>query len=128
MTIEVSSTLLNHANGGEIGNGITHQNGLIVANGASSKSLNQISASINNNNNNKKSRNNTDHSDCRGTEIKQPPDGGFRAWFLILPGAFLCNGIIFGIINTYSVIYKSLQKQLTEAGDLEASSKAGIII
>lgn len=128
MTIEVSSTLLNHSNGGgEIGNGITHQNGLIVANGASSKSLNQISASINNNNINK-SRNNTDNSDHRGTEIKLPPDGGFRAWFLILPGAFLCNGIIFGIINTYSVIYKSLQKQLTEAGDLEASSKAGIII
>jgi MFS transporter, MCT family, solute carrier family 16 (monocarboxylic acid transporters), member 10 len=53
----------------------------------------------------------------------EPPDGGARA-FLVMISAFLCNGILFGIINTYSVIYVSLQKQLTESGDESASSKA----
>lgn len=54
----------------------------------------------------------------------EPPDGGFRA-YLVMICAFLCNGILFGIINTYSVIYLSLQRQLNESGDQEASSKAG---
>jgi hypothetical protein len=52
-----------------------------------------------------------------------PPDGGFRA-YLVMICAFLCNGILFGIINTYSVIYLSLQRQLKESGDELASSKA----
>jgi hypothetical protein len=53
-----------------------------------------------------------------------PPDGGTRAW-LVMAGAFLCNGILFGIINVYSVFYLSLQQHLTDSGDLQASSKAG---
>uniref|UniRef100_A0A182NTH2 Uncharacterized protein n=1 Tax=Anopheles dirus TaxID=7168 RepID=A0A182NTH2_9DIPT len=53
----------------------------------------------------------------------EPPDGGTRAW-LVMIGAFLCNGVLFGVINTYSVVYLSLQKQLQEIGDNEASSKA----
>lgn len=53
----------------------------------------------------------------------EPPDGGSRA-ILVMISAFLCNGILFGIINTYSVIYNSLQKQLEASGDLAASSKA----
>lgn len=52
-----------------------------------------------------------------------PPDGGSRA-YLVMISAFLCNGILFGIINTYSVIYLSLQRQLKESGDEAASSKA----
>ena len=56
--------------------------------------------------------------------LGDPPDGGTRAW-LVMVGAFLCNGIIFGIINTYSVIYLQLQHELKEKGDPEASSKAG---
>lgn len=56
-----------------------------------------------------------------------PPDGGSRAW-VVMVSAFLCNGILFGIINTYSVVYMSLQKQLKEKGDEGASSKAGEII
>lgn len=54
----------------------------------------------------------------------EPPDGGTRAW-LVMIGAFLCNGVLFGVINTYSVVYLSLRKQLQDAGDDEASSKAG---
>lgn len=53
-----------------------------------------------------------------------PPDGGSRAW-VVMVSAFLCNGILFGIINTYSVVYMSLQRQLKEQGDEGASSKAG---
>jgi hypothetical protein len=53
----------------------------------------------------------------------EPPDGGSRA-YIVMISAFLCNGILFGIINTYSVIYLSLQRQLKESGDEAASSKA----
>lgn len=57
-------------------------------------------------------------------ETFEPPDGSFRGW-LVLLGAFLCNGVIFGIINTYSIVYLRLQKNLESSGDKEASSKAG---
>jgi MFS transporter, MCT family, solute carrier family 16 (monocarboxylic acid transporters), member 10 len=53
----------------------------------------------------------------------EPPDGGARA-YIVMISAFLCNGILFGIINTYSVIYVSLQRQLEASGDAAASSKA----
>lgn len=53
----------------------------------------------------------------------EPPDGGF-GWIVMI-AAFTCNGILFGIINCYCVIYSSIQRQLTEKGDTEASSKAG---
>lgn len=55
--------------------------------------------------------------------VYEPPDGSFRG-YLVMICAFLCNGILFGIINTYSVIYMSLQKQLKNSGDELASSKA----
>uniref|UniRef100_A0A2M4CPK6 Putative monocarboxylate transporter n=1 Tax=Anopheles darlingi TaxID=43151 RepID=A0A2M4CPK6_ANODA len=58
--------------------------------------------------------------------VHEPPDGGTRAW-LVMVAAFLCNGVLFGVINTYSVIYLTLQKQLDEIGDKEASSKAANI-
>lgn len=57
-------------------------------------------------------------------KVFEPPDGTWRGWVIML-SAFLCNGVIFGIINTYSVIYLRLQNQLEESGDKEASSKAG---
>lgn len=53
----------------------------------------------------------------------EPPDGGTRA-YLVMFCAFMCNGILFGIINSYSVIYLSLQTQLEASGDPAASSKA----
>lgn len=53
----------------------------------------------------------------------EPPDGGTRA-ILVMLSAFLCNSILFGIINTWGTIYVALQKQLESQGDKEASSKA----
>lgn len=40
-----------------------------------------------------------------------PPDGGFRAFSVVI-GSFLTNGLIFGVINSYSVIYPILLKRL----------------
>lgn len=51
-------------------------------------------------------------------------DGGTRAWLICL-SSFLCNGIIFGVINSYSLVFVRLQKALEDAGDPESSSKAG---
>lgn len=74
--------------------------------------------------------NHTDHTtadnDTDLVDTSGPPDGGFRAW-MILIGSFTINGLLFSIINTYSLIYSELQKRLTEAGETEVSSKAGKI-
>jgi MCP family monocarboxylic acid transporter-like MFS transporter 10 len=50
----------------------------------------------------------------------------FRAWSIMI-GSFLINGVLFSIINTYSLIYLELQKRLKESGETEVSSKAGNI-
>lgn len=55
---------------------------------------------------------------------KEPPDGGARSW-IIMVSAFLCNGVTFGIINTYGIIYMLLVDQLSKQGDKQASAKAG---
>lgn len=52
-----------------------------------------------------------------------PPDGGVRA-YLVMICAFLCNGVLFGVINSYSVIYLSLLKTLESNNVPAASSKA----
>lgn len=57
-------------------------------------------------------------------ENSEPPDGGARAWLVVI-SAFLCNSILFGVINTYGIIYLTLQEKLTSHGDPDASSKAG---
>lgn len=59
--------------------------------------------------------------------IVGPPDGGLRAW-MIMVSSFTINGVLFSIINTYSLIYPELQNRLTEAGETEVSSKAGTIL
>lgn len=46
-----------------------------------------------------------------GETSREPPDGGFRAYMIIV-GSFLTNGLIFGVINSYSVIYTVLQERL----------------
>lgn len=56
----------------------------------------------------------------------EPPDGGTRAWIVMI-SAFLCNGVIFGIINSYSVLHSYLQNQLLQEDDTEASSKAALV-
>ncbi|XP_030370865.1 monocarboxylate transporter 10 isoform X2 [Scaptodrosophila lebanonensis] len=63
---------------------------------------------------------------CRDIHDKEPPDGGARAWLVML-SAFLCNGVIFGFINTYGVLHSLLTDRLTEKGDTDASSKAALV-
>ncbi|XP_072756701.1 monocarboxylate transporter 10 isoform X2 [Anoplolepis gracilipes] len=58
--------------------------------------------------------------------VVEPPDGGLRAWMIMI-GSFTINGVLFSIINTYSLIYPELQKRLTEAGEAEVSSKAALV-
>lgn len=53
----------------------------------------------------------------------EPPDGGARAWCVMI-SAFFCNSIIFGIINTCGTVYVKLFDHLVESGDAEAASKA----
>ncbi|XP_059473731.1 monocarboxylate transporter 10 isoform X1 [Neocloeon triangulifer] len=55
-----------------------------------------------------------------------PADGGFRAWLVVL-SSFLINGLIFGIINSYSVIYFDLQKNLEANGIHDSSYKASLV-
>ncbi|XP_034252822.1 monocarboxylate transporter 10 isoform X2 [Thrips palmi] len=55
-----------------------------------------------------------------------PPDGGVRAW-MVLAASFLCNGLLFGIINTYGVIYVYLLKDLEDAKVSDAASKASLV-
>lgn len=52
-----------------------------------------------------------------------PPDGGSRAW-LVMVGSFLCNGILFGVINSYSVLYREFYGNLVAKNVSDASSKA----
>ncbi|KAK1135635.1 hypothetical protein K0M31_000222 [Melipona bicolor] len=55
-----------------------------------------------------------------------PPDGGLRAWMIMI-GSFVINGVLFSVINTYSLIYLELQKSLIESGETAASSKAALV-
>lgn len=56
-----------------------------------------------------------------------PPDGGTRAWLIML-GSFFCNGILFGVVNSYGLIFVELKLNLQKAGVDEYSSKAGLYI
>ncbi|XP_069952991.1 monocarboxylate transporter 10 isoform X2 [Cherax quadricarinatus] len=55
-----------------------------------------------------------------------PPDGGCRAW-LVMFASFLCNGIIFGTINSSGLIYDILVEKLKEAGDPNAAFKTSMM-
>lgn len=50
-----------------------------------------------------------------------------RAWSIML-GSFVINGVLFSIINCYSLFYTELQKKLEENGESEVSTKAGKLI
>ena len=55
---------------------------------------------------------------------QEPPDGGCWAW-LVLFGCFLVNGIIFGIINTFGILFVQLKADMDKAGVEDAASKCG---
>lgn len=56
-------------------------------------------------------------------DLSGPPDGGLRAYLIVI-GSFLTNGLLFGVINSYSVIYTILQKQLQNENVPNSESKA----
>lgn len=55
-----------------------------------------------------------------------PPDGGFWAW-VVLASCFLVNGIIFGIINTFGILFVQLKKDMEEAGVEDAATKCALV-
>ena len=60
--------------------------------------------------------------DPAATTVHPPVDGGLRAWLVVLV-SFLCNGVIFGIINCYGVLYVSFLEQMETAGVANAAFK-----
>ncbi|XP_044006669.1 monocarboxylate transporter 10 isoform X2 [Aphidius gifuensis] len=73
----------------------------------------------------KKSNDNDDADDNKNNE-HNPPDGGVRAWSIML-GSFFINGILFGVINSYSLIYTELTKELIKINETEISWKASLV-
>ncbi|XP_045449577.1 monocarboxylate transporter 10 [Melitaea cinxia] len=61
-----------------------------------------------------------------GETSREPPDGGFRAYMIIV-ASFLTNGLIFGVINSYSVIYTVLQKRLENENVPNSESRAALV-
>ncbi|KAK0162174.1 hypothetical protein PV327_008532 [Microctonus hyperodae] len=55
-----------------------------------------------------------------------PPDGGIRAWTIMI-GSFTINGILFSVINSYSLIFLELIKKLEEFGETEVNAKAALV-
>jgi len=56
----------------------------------------------------------------------QPPDGGFWAW-LVMTSCFLANGIVFGIINTFGILFVKLKKDMEDAGVEDAATKCALV-
>ncbi|CAH0553382.1 unnamed protein product [Brassicogethes aeneus] len=59
-------------------------------------------------------------------EAFTPPDGGTRAWLVML-ASFFCNGILFGVINSYSVIYKEFHAIMVEQNITNAAGKSALV-
>ncbi|VVD00482.1 unnamed protein product, partial [Leptidea sinapis] len=59
-------------------------------------------------------------------DANRPPDGGLKAYSVMI-GSFLTNGLIFGVINSYSVIYTVLLKNLKDANVPNADTKAALV-
>lgn len=57
------------------------------------------------------------------TEEIIPPDGGPRAVVVVI-ASFLCNGLIFGFINTYSILYVEILAIFEKVGVVNANPKA----
>eukprot|EP00092_Neocalanus_flemingeri_P032266 GFUD01035077.1.p1 GENE.GFUD01035077.1~~GFUD01035077.1.p1 ORF type:complete len:470 (+),score=60.91 GFUD01035077.1:250-1659(+) len=59
-------------------------------------------------------------------EENHPPDGGFWAW-LVMGSCFLANGIVFGIINTFGILFVKLKADMEEAGVEDAATKCALV-
>ncbi len=56
-------------------------------------------------------------------ESGTPPDGGFRAW-LIVVASFVTNGLVFGMHNNISIFYWRLKNEMEQSGIADAATKA----
>ncbi|RZC41675.1 monocarboxylate transporter 10 [Asbolus verrucosus] len=75
----------------------------------------------------KNAQNGTAPKKTTGVEDEfSPPDGGMRAW-LVMIGSFFCNGILFGVINSYSVLYEEFHRSLKEKGSKNPTSEAALV-
>lgn len=63
------------------------------------------------------------NGNVRREENSGPPDGGIRAYFVVM-GSFFTNGLLFGVINSYSVIYTVLETKLKAQGIPNSASSA----
>ena len=76
-------------------------------------------------------RNKDDKRKCDSKDLEagplngeyDPPDGGIRAWSIMI-GSFIINGVLFSVINSYSIIYGDLNNRLQKAGVNDTASKA----
>ena len=50
----------------------------------------------------------------------------FQAW-LVMCACFLVNGIIFGIINTFGILFVELKKEMVANGVEDASAKCSLV-
>lgn len=57
---------------------------------------------------------------------RPPADGGSRGWVIML-ASFFCNGILFGVINSYGVLYSKFYDKLLSRNVTNASGKAALI-
>ncbi|XP_037080716.1 monocarboxylate transporter 10-like [Pollicipes pollicipes] len=53
-------------------------------------------------------------------------DGGAAGWLVVLV-SFLCNGIIFGIVNCYGVLYVALLQKMEANGVANAAFKCSLV-
>ena len=60
------------------------------------------------------------------SELIDPPDGGWKAW-LVMVCSFIVNGVIFGTINTFGIIFVKLKENLDDSGEEEAALKSSLV-
>ena len=118
-TAQLNASNKNGANSGAQGNGLSTNSGKIVdislhppKNGKAQESRINVAKL--------ESSNNLDGKAPKPRKM----DSGTRC-VLIAISSFFCNGIIFGVINSFSLIYEKLQKTLEEQGDPDSNTKAG---
>ncbi|XP_022828027.1 monocarboxylate transporter 10 [Spodoptera litura] len=66
------------------------------------------------------------NGNLKNEDYKGPPDGGVRA-YSVMVASFLTNGLFFGVINSYSVIYTVLEKHLKDEGISNSESRAALV-
>ena len=64
--------------------------------------------------------------DCKDELTDSPPDGGCKAW-LVMVCSFIVNGVTFGILNTFGIIFVKLKENLEAAGAEEAALKSSLV-